>query len=57
MVEEVMIEATGLVRDSVVSCLVPETVYAGSIASVLGSLSPTMMQKLNDCLKVALAMA
>ena len=46
--------ATGLTRDSVVSCLVLMTVYADRVAQVLGTLSPTMKQKLNDCLKVAL---
>ncbi len=46
--------ATGLVRDSVVSCLVLVTVYVDTVAQVLGTLSPTMKQKLNDCLKAAL---
>ncbi len=46
--------ATGLVRDSVVSCLVLVTVYADTVAQVLGTLSPTMNQKLHDCLKAAL---
>ena len=46
--------ATGLVRDSVVSCLVLVTVYADSVAQVLGALSPTLQQKLDDCLKTAL---
>lgn len=48
--------ATGLVRDSVVSCLVLMTIYTDTVAQVLGSLSPTMQQKLNDCLKAALAL-
>ncbi|MGO8752840.1 MAG: type II toxin-antitoxin system PemK/MazF family toxin [Thermoguttaceae bacterium] len=47
-------KATGLVRDSVVSCLVLVTVYVDTVAQVLGTLSPTMKQKLNDCLKAAL---
>ena len=47
-------KATGLVRDSVVSCLVLVTVYADSVAQVLGTLSPILKQKLNNCLKVAL---
>ena len=47
-------KATGLVRDSVMSCLVLVTVYKDTVAQVLGSLSPAMVQKLNDCLKVAL---
>jgi mRNA-degrading endonuclease toxin of MazEF toxin-antitoxin module len=48
--------ATGLVRDSVVSCLVLVTVYADTVAQVLGTLSPTLRQKLNDCMKAALAL-
>ncbi len=44
-------KATGLVRDSVVSCLVLVTVYADTIARVLGTLSPTMNQKLDDSLR------
>lgn len=47
--------ATGLVRDSVVSCLVLVTVYADAIAQVLGTLSPAMRHKINQCLKTALA--
>ena len=43
--------ATGLVRDSGVSCLVLVTVYADAVPEVLGALSPTMIQKLDDCLK------
>lgn len=47
--------ATGLVRDCVVSCLMLMTVYKDSVGQVLGTLSPTMIQKLNDCLRAALA--
>ena len=47
-------KATGLVRDSVVSGLVLVTVYADTVAQVLGSLPAAMTQKLNDCLKAAL---
>ena len=47
-------KSTGLLHDSVVSCLVLDTVYSDSVAQVLGTLSPTMKQKLNDCLKAAL---
>jgi mRNA-degrading endonuclease toxin of MazEF toxin-antitoxin module len=49
-------KATGLVRDSVVSCLVLVTVYSDTVAQVLGSLSTAMNKDLNDCLKVALAL-
>lgn len=48
--------ATGLIRDSVVSCLVLVTVYADNVAQVLGTLSPSMQQKLDACLKVALSL-
>ncbi len=47
-------KATGLMRDSVVSCLVLVTVYADTVAQVLGTLSPNMQQRLNDCLKAVL---
>lgn len=46
--------ATGLVRNSVVSCLVLVTVYADTVTKMLGTLSPTMKLRLNDCLKAAL---
>ena len=49
-------KATGLVRNSVVSCLLLVTVYADTVAQVLGTLSPTMQQDLDACLKVALAL-
>jgi mRNA-degrading endonuclease toxin of MazEF toxin-antitoxin module len=49
-------QATGLVRDSVVSCLLIVTVYADTVEQVLGTLSPAMKQNLNDCLKVALGL-
>jgi mRNA-degrading endonuclease toxin of MazEF toxin-antitoxin module len=48
--------ATGLVRDSVVSCLVLVTVYVDTIAQGLGTLSPALMQELDGCLKVALGL-
>ena len=49
-------KATGLIRDSLVSCLLLATVDADTVAKVLGFLSPTMKQNLNDCLKVALGL-
>ena len=48
--------ATGLIRDSVVSCLVLVTVYTDSVAQVLGTLSPAMKQKLDESLKAALGL-
>jgi mRNA-degrading endonuclease toxin of MazEF toxin-antitoxin module len=47
-------KATGLLHDSVVSCLVLVTVYKDTVAQVLGSLSPMMRQKLDTCLRMAL---
>jgi len=49
-------KATGLVRDSVVSCLLLVTVYADTVAQVLGTLSPSLIQRLNGCLKAGLAL-
>jgi mRNA-degrading endonuclease toxin of MazEF toxin-antitoxin module len=48
--------ATGLVRDSVVSCLVLVTVYADTVERVLGKLSPSMQTRLDGCLKAAPAL-
>jgi mRNA-degrading endonuclease toxin of MazEF toxin-antitoxin module len=45
--------ATGLGRDSVISCLILYTVYARDAGLVLGNLSAPMMQKLDNCLKAA----
>jgi mRNA-degrading endonuclease toxin of MazEF toxin-antitoxin module len=49
-------KATGLIRDSVVSCLLQATVDADTVAKVLGSLSPGMKQKLDVCKKAALGL-
>jgi hypothetical protein len=40
----------------VVSCLLPVTVYADTVAQVLGTLSPVMRQRLDECLKAALGL-
>jgi mRNA interferase MazF len=48
--------ATGLVRDSVVSCLILMTIYVDTIARGLGTLSPRMVEKLDECLKSALGL-
>lgn len=48
---------TGLLVDSVVSSLVIDTVYSDTIAQVLGSLSPSLLQKFDDCLKVGLGLS
>jgi mRNA interferase MazF len=49
-------KATGLISDSVVSCLALVYVYADDANQVLGSLSPAMMHQLEGCLKVALGL-
>lgn len=49
-------QATGLARDSVVSCLALATVYADAVDQRLGSLSPALMHRLDGCLKAALGM-
>ena len=49
-------QATGLIHNSVVSCLLLATVDADRVARVLGTLSPTMKQKLDGCLKAALGL-
>ena len=40
----------------VVSCLALATVYADAVDRTLGSLSPAMRQKLDDCLRAALGL-
>lgn len=50
-------KSPGLLVDSVVSSLILNTVYADSIAQVLGRLSPAMMQQLDLCLKVGLGLS
>jgi mRNA interferase MazF len=49
-------QTTGLIRDSVVSCLTLATVYADAVDQTLGSLSPTLLQRLDGCLKAALGL-
>jgi len=48
--------ATGLLRDSVVSCLLLATVDTNTVAQVLGTLSATMKRKLDDCLRAGLGL-
>lgn len=49
-------KATGLLVDSVISSLVLDTVYADTVAQVLGTLSTALRQKLDDCLKIGLGL-
>ncbi len=48
--------ATGVARDCVVSCLVLVTIYADTIAQALGTLPPAQKQRLDNCLKAAMAL-
>ncbi|HKI38169.1 MAG TPA: type II toxin-antitoxin system PemK/MazF family toxin, partial [Gemmataceae bacterium] len=43
-------QGTGVVQDSVVSCLLLATIKAELVDQVIGVLSPAMKQKLNACL-------
>jgi mRNA interferase MazF len=47
-------QGTGLNCNSVATCLNLVTVYANSIAQVIGQLTPSLKLKLNDCLRAAL---
>ncbi|MCI0379533.1 MAG: type II toxin-antitoxin system PemK/MazF family toxin [Gemmataceae bacterium] len=47
-------QATGVLQDSVISCLLVATIKAELVDRVIGALSDAMKQKLNDCLKRAL---
>jgi mRNA-degrading endonuclease toxin of MazEF toxin-antitoxin module len=46
-------KTTGLLVDS---GLVLDTVYTDTVSQVLGSLSPTLLRKFDDCLKVGLGL-
>jgi mRNA interferase MazF len=47
-------QLTGLVSDSLVSCLNLAVLPVADVGQKIGELSPAMMQQVNDCLKVAL---
>jgi mRNA interferase MazF len=47
-------KASGLDQNSLVSGLFLATVFGDRIDRVIGTLSPGLMQKVNDCLKAAL---
>lgn len=48
--------ATGLKRNSVVSCLLLATIDRDRVDQILGTLSAAMANRLNDCLKAAFGM-
>jgi len=49
-------QAAGLMKDSVVSCLVLVTVSADALDRKLGELSPALLAKLDGCLRCALGL-
>ena len=49
-------KATGLVQDSVITCLHLVTMSEDRIGKVIGKLSPGLLQKLNGCLKTSLSL-
>lgn len=50
-------KATGLIHDSVISCLLLVTVYEDAIDRILGDLAPTLTQKLDNCLKIDMGLS
>jgi mRNA interferase MazF len=48
--------ATGLVQDSVITCLHLATMSADRVERVIGRLSPALLAKLDLCLKAALGL-
>jgi mRNA interferase MazF len=48
-------QKTGLRQNSLVSCLNLATIHESLVAKRIGQLSPALMQKVDECLKVALA--
>ncbi len=49
-------QATGLVQDSVFTCLQLATISQDRLSRVIGQLSPALLQKLDSCLKAALGL-
>jgi mRNA-degrading endonuclease toxin of MazEF toxin-antitoxin module len=49
-------QATGLVQDSVVTCLHLVTLSADRISKVIGKLSASLLRKLDNCLKASLGL-
>ena len=47
-------QATGIVKNSVVSALVLNTVYTDTIDHVLGELPSNLLERFNDCLRAGL---
>jgi mRNA-degrading endonuclease toxin of MazEF toxin-antitoxin module len=50
-------QAAGLVKDSVVTCLLLSSVYADQLGPPIGALSAALLQQLGGCLKAALGLS
>jgi mRNA interferase MazF len=50
-------QATGLLQDSVVTCLHLVTMSEDRVGKVIGKLSENLLQKIDDCLKAALGLS
>ena len=50
-------QATGLLRDSVISGLLIVTVYADAVDQTLGKLSPALLTRFENCLRVAIGLS
>lgn len=50
-------KATGLTQDSVIGCLFLATIHESRISDPIGRLSPTLLQQLDGCIKLALGVA
>ena len=49
-------QATGLTQNSVVCCLFLATIAEDRVSKVIGKLSGTLLQRLDDCLKTAMGL-
>lgn len=49
-------QATGLTRNSLISCLHMALIYQNRVDQVIGTLSASLLNQLDDCLKVALGL-
>src|SRR3954468_24386435 len=49
-------QATGLNQDSVVTCLFLATIAESRIDPLIGKISGTMIQRIDDCLRTAMAL-
>jgi mRNA interferase MazF len=48
---------TGLLHDSLISCNNIATIEQNLVSKIIGSLAPTTLQQMNDCLRAALELS